>query len=190
MKEEMPFIVKKKKIFTSKSHFDEAKGIGYYPYNTIIDYVYPNGAITQTPVYYCPYCGVVGNFKNDFYDTHTEVEGIMYGSYCTRCDGFNATFCWGQYTSGDMYCHHCIGAYYPTKVYRFTSETQRNSEYSFIFTETEYQFGDGKDGKIEDLKMRNGFGVEWNDSSQKLTFWQKIAAFFAKIGTWFKNLFK
>ena len=46
---------------------------------------------------------------------------------------------------------------------------------------------------INDSIDKNGYYNEWDSPDnpyQKLTFWQKIAKFFAKIALWFKNLFK
>ena len=177
---------KAKKIFSCKANAVTANGNHYYPYETLIEGINPQGEATMLETDYCPYCGVVKNYKNDFFVNHIEVEGIKYGSYCTLCGKFNAQYGLDDLTK--MQCKHCAKFYEPTKIYRFTSEVQRNAEYSFIFTETEYQFGDGKDGKMEDLKLNRNVDVkEWNDSSkpQKLSFWQKLINFFKSI---FKNI--
>ena len=164
--------------------------------------------------WYCPYCGVKefenytgqDNYKElSGYYTHPVIDSVYYGYWHDECSSFVITrelldtisdtpLCFKSYCL-NWKCRKSLNLE-SVKLYRFLSEEQRNSEYSFIFTETEGDFGDGKDGRIEDLKKKNSdFYNEWDSEdnpyrNQKLTFWQKIAAFFAKIGAWFKNLFK
>lgn len=166
--------------------------------------------------WYCPYCGMKefenytgqDNYKEiSAFHSHPAIQSVCYGYWHEECDTFIAGYNFVNVLSDkDPFSFRAKyidyrGCYNETdintmKLYRFLSDAQRNAEYSFIFAETEKDFGDGKDGRVEDLKKDgNGMYHEWDSEdnpyrNQKLTFWQKIAAFFAKIGTWFKNLFK
>ncbi len=165
-------------------------------------------------IWYCPYCGTrkfenytgQDNYKElSAHYTHPKIHNIYYGYWHDECSSFvisrnlldtisDAPLCFKSYCL-NWECHKSLDLE-SVKLYRFLSEEQRNSEYSFIFTETEKDFGDGKDGRVEDLKKNHSdFYNEWDSEdnpyrTQKLTFWKKIAAFFAKIALWFKNLFK
>lgn len=165
--------------------------------------------------WYCPYCGnysyvnYIGqeNYTSisAFY-THSRILPVVYGYQHDACKTFiasanlsdNVAVGDNPFSFRSDYIDY-TGCYNKTdvntmKLYRFLSEEQRSAEYSFIFTETEKDFGDGKDGNLEDLKKdSNGMYNKWDSPDnpyQKLTFWQKIAKFFAKIALWFKNLFK
>lgn len=167
--------------------------------------------ITQ---WYCPYCGKYESAsyidENDYIansasQTHEKVAPVVYGFHCEKCDTFVGSFGFADNRFDTPF--KFIAAYQNAfgdckdvtdinnvKLFRFLSEEQRNAEYSFIFAETEKDFGNGKDGKIEDLKTDDcGNYNNWDSPDnpyQKLTFWQKIARFFANIMNWFKNLFK
>lgn len=165
--------------------------------------------------WFCPYCG---KYKSAYYEneesdkqnsaihSHEIVSSVVYGFQCGKCDTFvagtgfaanidelnslqfNSNFC---YAFGDCKDDTNINE---VKLYRFLTEEQRNAEYSFIFAETEKDFGDGKDGKVEDLG-RNGTGVfnKWNSPDnpyKKATFWDKIVEFFQSIIKFFAGIFK
>ena len=178
--------------------------------------------------WYCPYCGkyraalcddTLPEFKTESAAyTHKEIANVVYGFFCNQCESFTADDVFANdfyninpFEFRDSYLPEC---YHRTdvnniKLYRFLSEEQRNSEYSFIFTETEKDFGDGKDGRVEDLTKNAMGGYEFWESPDNphykpeedkptkktfkdklIDFFNKIAAFFAKIGAWFKKLFK
>lgn len=199
---------------------EEYKYDWFAPYNTIIPIV-GHQATTEWICYYCPYCGLR---EYDFIDaedssktvtvaalTHNEIEPVVYGWYCNECGDFSAhrqiveitdSFSfetWEGYLFNRIdHCTH-IQDLNEVKLYRFLTEEQRTAEYSFIFTETEEQFGDGVDGKIEDLETdKYGNAIGWNKDGkpQEATFGDKIANFFKSIGdffasiaAWFQKLF-
>lgn len=162
--------------------------------------------------WYCPYCGMhefenytgQNNYKElSAYYTHQAIYSVYYGYWHDECSSFVIARNLLDTISDTPLCFksNCLNwkcnkslDLESVKLYRFLSEEQRNSEYSFIFTETEKDFGDGKDGRVEDLKKNNSdYYNEWDSPDnpyQKPTFWQKIVKFFAKIALWFKNLFK
>ena len=184
--------------------------------------VYGDVVETDKTQWYCPYCGKYEftNYTNEeeyraesaIY-SHKKIESIVYGYHCDKCGEFCAShlFCENDYDPNvfqfsPSYCD----AFSPcqdrtdvntVKLYRFLKEEQRNAEYSFIFTETEADFGDGKDGRVEDLKT-NDAGVydEWDsednpyrEESAKdkfVNFFKSIGDFFTRIWLWFINLFK
>ena len=166
--------------------------------------------------WYCPYCGMYSyeNYTGQenytslsaFY-THERVFPVVYGYWHDVCNTFIASENLSDNVAvGDNpfsfmkdYVDY-TGCYEETdintmKLYRFLSEEQRNADYSFIFTETEKDFGDGKDGRLEDLKKDgNGMYNEWDSEDnpyyeKKLTFWEKIAAFFNNIAKFFNSIF-
>lgn len=219
-----------KKIFTivnmgRMSNPNNNKGFSCYnPYDAYC----PEFESSQ---WYCPYCGKyrvalcdenLPEFKTESaYYTHPEILSVVYGYQCGECEVFHAE----DNLANDPYninpfefernffnsfsgCSHKANVN-EVKLYRFLNKEQRNAEYSFIFTETEKDFGDGKDGRVEDLKMNSSGAYEsWEspdnpnykpeeEKPEKKTFkdklmdfFNKIAAFFAKIGAWFKKLFK
>ena len=190
-----------KKIFTKGRIGRTSEGYTFYPYEAEGEVSSSDGTITEiTTCEYCPYCGILQNYNGQFTSSHERIDGVMLGWFCSSCNEFNARYYLYdvELNTGlncEMYCYHCESyCKAPTKFYRFISDEQRNADYSFIFTETESQYGDGKDGRIEDIKFsKGGFAKDWDSPDnphQKLTFWQKIAKFFAKIALWFKNLFK
>lgn len=190
--------------------------------------------------WYCPYCGKysIAPYENDAqykaeaaYSSHIGINNVVYGYQCSECEVFHAE----DNLANDAYninplefknnffnsfsgCSHKANVN-EVKLYRFLNKEQRNAEYSFIFTETEKDFGDGKDGHVEDLKMNSSGAYEsWESpdnpnykpnedkpgedkpgdekpakktfKDKLIDFFNKIAAFFAKIGAWFKKLFK
>ena len=195
----------------------------------------------ETSQWYCPYCGKyrvavcdesLPEFKTESaYYSHKIVPNVIYGYQCSECEVFHAE----DNLANDAYninplefknnffnsfsgCSHKANVN-EVKLYRFLNKEQRNAEYSFIFTETEKDFGDGKDGRVEDLKMNSSGAYEsWESpdnpnykpnedkpgedkpgdekpakktfKDKLIDFFNKIAAFFAKIGAWFKKLFK
>lgn len=197
------------------------KVIAYYPYYTncsgwvIKDAFGEIKTIDDFEQHYCPYCGKyeIASYINEdqsksesIISTHSLISSVIYGVHCDKCNSFvaSASFAGSKYSSTpfEFYsrydnsfdsCNDVININ-EAKLYRFLTDEQKNAEYSFIFTETEKDFGDGKDGNVSDLKTdKNGYYNEWDSPDnpyQKLTFWQKIAKFFAKIALWFKNLFK
>lgn len=170
----------------------------------------------DTTQWYCPYCGKYecASYTNEeeyreqsaIY-SHTGIKAIAYGFHCDICGSFVASDCFAnndynpnvlqfptEYYAPFSDCHDTIDIN-TVKLYRFLSEEHRNSDYSFIFTETEADFGDGKDGRIEDLR-RNDSGLynEWESEDnpyyeKKLSFWEKIAAFFNNIAKFFNSIF-
>ncbi len=186
------------RIFTRARVGKTIEGYTFYPYLAMGEISDNEGNVEITELEYCPYCGKFYNYNNDFVSKHEIVGGVMLGWFCSSCNGFNARNYLYSVDTGlnrELYCYHCESyCEAPTKFYRFLSEEQRNADYSFIFTETENQYGDGEDGRVEDIKFsRGGFAKDWDSEDnpyQKLTFWQKIARFFAEIALWFKNLFK
>ena len=180
--------------------------------------------------WYCPYCGKyrTAPYENESqsksesaYYSHTIVPNVIYGYQCSECEVFHAenNFANSVYNINPLEfksnffnsfsgCSHKANVN-EVKLYRFLSKEQRNAEYSFIFKETEKDFGDGKDGRVEDLKTDgSGAYCKWESpdnpnykpeeekpakktfKEKLIEFFSKIAAFFAKIGTWIKNLFK
>lgn len=190
--------------------------------------------------WYCPYCGKyqTAPYENEVQNkaesagySHKIVPNVIYGYQCSECEVFHAE----DNLANDAYninplefknnffnsfsgCSHKANVN-EVKLYRFLNKEQRNAEYSFIFTETEKDFGDGKDGRVEDLKMNSSGAYEsWESpdnpnyktdedkpnedkpgdekpakktfKDKLIDFFNKIAAFFAKIGAWFKKLFK
>lgn len=180
-----------KKIYTIKCDGRTSDGRRYYPYDTLATMTNKDtGEDFETIVEYCPYCGEIGNY-NEWLEIHEAVNGVEIGSYCTLCGGFNASYCINSQTQ-TMYCWHCGEMFNPVKFYRFLTEEQRNSDYAFIFTETASNYGDGVDGNVEDLKVKNGYAYDWEPGSgenKKLTFWEKIAAFFNNIAKFFNSIF-
>ena len=185
----------------------------------------------NTSQWYCPYCGKyyvalcdenLPEYKTESAGyTHPEIFSVVYGYQCSECEVFVATdnFANDPYNINPFefknnYANPFSGCAHNTnvnevKLYRFLSEEQRSAEYSFIFKETEKDFGDGKDGRLEDLKKNNtGCYDSWDSpdnpnykpeeekpakktfKDKLIDFFNKIAAFFAKIALWFKNLFK
>lgn len=195
----------------------------------------------ESSQWYCPYCGKyrvavcdenLPEFKTESaYYTHPEILSVVYGYQCGECEVFHAedNFANSVYNINPLEfksnffnsfsgCSHKANVNV-VKLYRFLSKEQRNAEYSFIFTETEKDFGDGKDGRVEDLKTSaSGAYCKWESpdnpnykpnedkpnedkpgdekpakktfKDKLIDFFNKIAAFFAKIGAWFKKLFK
>ena len=170
--------------------------------------------------WYCPYCGkyYVCDFtsfeddqQNSAIYSHLGVNSVVYTCYCDECDSIVASNAFAQNTNNaspfafkDSYVNYFSGCDHTRnineeKLYRFTSDEQKNAEYSFIFKETEANFGNGKDGNIEDLKQdSSGAYEEWDSpdnpfKTTKLSFWQKIINvfknFFSKITSFFGNLF-
>ena len=196
----------------------------FCPYDTLCSqwptYEIIEGHLTGNIIYkditqwYCPYCGKyeIASYVDDDVDrtesaiyTHQKVAPVVYGFHCDKCDTFvaNSGFADNRYDTPFKFITECkvlfgdcndVTDINNVKLYRFLTDAQREADYSFIFTETEKDFGDGKDGNVRDLKTdKNGYYNEWDSPDnpyQKLTFWQKIAKFFAKIALWFKNLFK
>ena len=167
--------------------------------------------ITQ---WYCPYCGKYesASYINDDIDreksaifTHKKIAPVVYGFHCDKCNTFVGSFGFAdnrfdtpfkfiaEYKNAFGQCKD-VTDINNVKLYRFLTDEQRNSEYSFIFAETKSDFGDGKDGNVSDLKTdKNGYYNEWDSKDnpyRKLTFWEKIVKFFTNIALWFKNLFK
>ena len=166
--------------------------------------------------WYCPYCGKYqcANYTNaaeykalSAREDHLPVDSVVYACYCDECDTIVAANDFAQvwtsptpFTFKSSYVNYFSGCDHTRNInseplYRFTSDTQKTAEYSFIFEETEANFGNGKDGNIEDLKKNSsGAYTEWNNpdnpfKSTKISFWQKIINFFVKIADFFKNLF-
>lgn len=196
----------------------------FCPYDTLCSqwptYEIIEGHLTGNIIYkditqwYCPYCGKyeIASYVDDDVDrtesaiyTHQKVAPVVYGFHCDKCDTFvaNSGFADNRYDTPFKFITECkvlfgdcndVTDINNVKLYRFLTDAQREADYSFIFTETEKDFGDGKDGNVSDLKTnRAGYYNDWDSPDnpyQKLTFWQKIAKFFAKIALWFKNLFK
>lgn len=187
----------------------------YCPDWHILD-VYGNVVETDETQWYCPYCGKYKymNYTNEEEDrvqsaaySHDGIESIAYGYHCEKCDTFVASHLFANndyepnvfqfdtsYYSNFSSCQDRTDVN-TVKLYRFLREEHRNSEYSFIFTETEADFGDGKDGRVEDLKKdKAGVYVEWESEDnpyyeKKLTFWEKMAAFFNNIAKFFNSIF-
>lgn len=184
--------------------------------------------------WYCPYCGRYETAPYDgvqykaesAYYTHLGINNVVYGYQCDQCNVFvavdnlaNNPYSINPLCFPDKYSNVLAGCkddvnINDVKLYRFLDKEQRNAEYSFIFKETESDFGDGKDVKVEDLKTNSaGAYCKWESpdnpnykpnedkpgdekpakktfKDKLIDFFNKIAAFFAKIGAWFKKLFK
>ena len=180
----------------------------------IMNYYDKTIEVTDITQWYCPYCGKYesASYTNekDFAEhsaimNHRKISPVVYGFHCDKCNTFvgDSGFAENRFDTPFKFITEYKNAFgqckditdiNTVKLYRFLTDEQKNSEYSFIFAETEKDFGDGKDGNVSDLKTdKNGYYNEWDSPDnpyQKLTFWQKIAKFFAKIALWFKNLFK
>lgn len=170
--------------------------------------------VTDITQWYCPYCGKYesASYTNEkeFAEhsaimNHQKISPVVYGFHCNKCNTFvgDSGFAENRFDTPFKFITEYKNAFgqckdvtdiNTVKLYRFLNDEQKNAEYSFIFTETEKDFGDGKDGNVSDLKTdKNGYYNDWDSPDnpyQKLTFWQKIVKFFAKIALWFKNLFK
>ena len=191
------------KLFTKSFSAKTPAGKKYIPYQTTAYEIINNEAVPYA-VDYCPYCGITydRDYGDEFFDNHLWVDGVVYGGYCEKCGEFYADTS-PSVLVGTYPCFHCGESSHVQKVYRFISEEQRTAPYAHYFTESAYQFGDGYDGKIEDLhKLRGWTGYDrWKggpgengtyteqNTPTKLTFWQKIVNFFAKIADFFRNLF-
>lgn len=180
----------------------------------IMNYYDKTIEVTDITQWYCPYCGKYesASYTNEkeFAEhsaimNHQKISPVVYGFHCDKCNTFvgDSGFAENRFDTPFKFITEYKNAFgqckdvtdiNTVKLYRFLTDEQKNSEYSFIFTETEKDFGDGKDGNVSDLKTdKNGYYNEWDSPDnpyQKLTFWQKIVKFFAKIALWFKNLFK
>ena len=180
----------------------------------IMNYYDKTIEVTDITQWYCPYCGKYesASYTNEkeFAEhsaimNHQKISPVVYGFHCEKCNAFvgDSGFAENRFDTPFKFITEYKNAFgqckdvteiNTVKLYRFLNDEQKNAEYSFIFTETEKDFGDGKDGNVSDLKTdKNGYYNEWDSPDnpyQKLTFWQKIAKFFAKIALWFKNLFK
>lgn len=196
----------------------------FRPYDTLCSqwpaYEIIEGHLTGNIIYkdftqwYCPYCGKyeIASYVNDDIDkaesaiyTHKKIAPVVYGFHCEKCNTFVGSFGFAdnrfdtpfkfivEYKNAFGQCKD-VTDINNVKLYRFLTDEQRNSEYSFIFAETESDFGDGKDGNVSDLKTdKNGYYNDWDSKDnpyRKLTFWEKIVKFFTNIALWFKNLFK
>lgn len=180
----------------------------------IMNYYDKTVEVTNITQWYCPYCGKYesASYTNekDFAEhsaimNHRKISPVVYGFHCDKCNTFvgDSGFAENRFDTPFKFITEYKNAFgqckditdiNTVKLYRFLTDEQKNSEYSFIFAETEKDFGDGKDGNVSDLKTdKNGYYNDWDSEDnpyQKLTFWQKIVKFFAKIALWFKNLFK
>lgn len=180
----------------------------------IMNYYDKTIEVTDITQWYCPYCGKYesASYTNEkeFAEhsaimNHRKISPVVYGFHCDKCNTFvgDSGFAENRFDTPFKFITEYKNAFgqckdvtdiNTVKLYRFLTDEQKNSEYSFIFAETEKDFGDGKDGNVSDLKTdKNGYYNEWDSPDnpyQKLTFWQKIVKFFAKIALWFKNLFK
>lgn len=180
----------------------------------IMNYYDKTVEVTDITQWYCPYCGKYesASYTNekDFAEhsaimNHRKISPVVYGFHCDKCNTFvgDSGFAENRFDTPFKFITEYKNAFgqckditdiNTVKLYRFLTDEQKNSEYSFIFAETEKDFGDGKDGNVSDLKTdKNGYYNDWDSEDnpyQKLTFWQKIVRFFAKIALWFKNLFK
>ena len=207
-----------KKIFTVSNmgrYINNDKVHTFSPYEVVYSNLVVKDAFGEIKIieadtqWYCPYCGKyqLASYVNDtqikedsaIYN-HEKVFSVLYGFNCDKCNTFvcSYNFANNRYETSYMFtvdyvnffsnCHDETNVN-EVKLYRFLSEEQRKAEYSFIFTETEQDFGDGKDGCIEDLKKdKNGNYSKWDSPDnpyQKLTFWQKLINFFKSI---FKNI--
>lgn len=180
----------------------------------IMNYYDKTIEVTDITQWYCPYCGKYesASYTNEkeFAEhsaimNHRKISPVVYGFHCDKCNTFvgDSGFAENRFDTPFKFITEYKNAFgqckditdiNTVKLYRFLTDEQKNAEYSFIFAETEKDFGDGKDGNVSDLKTdKNGYYNDWDSEDnpyQKLTFWQKIVKFFAKIALWFKNLFK
>ena len=182
---------------------------------------YTSYDIYNTSQWYCPYCGKgraalcdenSPEFKTESaYYSHTEIKTVVYGFQCAQCDVFVTSEGFADRNASpfefdDYYANVWTGCtdyvnVNEMKLYRFLTEEQRTAVYSFIFTETEADFGDGKDGRVEDLrKDASGCYVAWDspdnpnykpveEEEKKPTFWDKVVAFFNNIAKFFNSIF-
>lgn len=178
------------KIFTQKHVCVDTNGKTFNPYRAFLpEYEYVSS--------YCPYCGGVNSIMHN----HENVEAVAYGCFCPKCGKFSANYNYNEYNKTGLDKHYCNNydcqyLYDPVidnlVVYRFITEEQRTADYAHIFKDSEFMYGEGQDGRYEDLvpDAMNGF-CGWNPGmwQPKKTFFQKIADFFESIGNAFSKFF-
>lgn len=184
-----------RKIYTNFLRPTADSSSSYFPY-TLADSSSEYGVSE-----YCPYCGQTSNLsmglpnnngQPDYTKTHTAINEVYFGTTCESCglfpvDRFNPN-------TGFLGCTNCYHGNYSDKYYRFIPKAYETAEFYHIFSESEYKFGDGQDGYIEDVGVNNiGLYLGWNPGSSEepaeLTFWEKIVQFFVSIGDFFVKLF-
>lgn len=180
---------KEGKAFTIRQLLQDADGKKFRPYCTFISEF---GEVAG----YCPYCGDAGTMLE-----HEYVKAVVYGCFCPKCDKFSANYNFNKFNKTGLDKHYCNNydcqyLYDPVidnlVVYRFITEEQRTADYAHIFKDSEFMYGEGQDGRYEDLcaDVMNGF-CGWNPGmwQPKKTFFQKIADFFESIGNAFSKFF-
>lgn len=193
----------------------------YVPYEVFCEnrnvwsYYYETVKVSDVTMWYCPYCGKyeLADYTNESeyksesaVFSHEAVNAVVYGYHCDKCDSFvadcnfagnrpdNSPFTFiTNYSKAFGDCHDETDIN-SVKLYRFLDEAQRTSDYSFIFTETETDFGDGRDGRVEDLEKDDcGNYCSWNSPDnpycKPLTLLQKIAKFFSDFFRRISELF-
>ena len=164
--------------------------------------------------WYCPYCGKyrtasyvdseIDRAESAIY-THIAISPVVYGFHCDKCDTFvgDSGFADNRFDTPFRFIAEYKNAFgdckdvtdvNSVKLYRFLNNEQRTAEYSFIFTETEKDFGDGKDGNVKDLRTDDcGNYNRWDSPDnpyRKPTLWQRIVDFFVKIARRIASVFK
>lgn len=179
------------KVFVLGPVKNEKTGKVYSPYETLID----GNEFSCT---YCPYCGID---LPSAPSQHTRIyfDGLaVYGLKCEICNRFVGTkhFIYEMESLNCPVCDH-DNPVENSVIYRAVSSEAYNCECSFVFEESAYKWGEGKDLCYEFLTAGGWYVYEANpgDGSiidkpySKLTFWEKIVAFFKKIFNAIANIF-
>lgn len=187
---------KYKRIFTTSCIGAITKnGIFYDPYS----YSVPSGTSYSgfIDLSYCPYCGEKECLdSNDKFNTnHIKVLSVAYGTNCPDCGLHNISYNFFVSTreenNGKAFCHKCKKIYWPEKFTRYISKEMLHSEYSYIFEETAYKYGDGADCIADGLVFirEDDVFLRREDVPKKELICINAYNWFSSVYGWFDNLF-
>lgn len=184
---------KNKKIFTTSVIGAITKnGIFYDPYSyKIPSETSYSGFIDLS---YCPYCGEKEESDN-FSSAHIEVLSVAYGADCPSCGlhniSYNSFVSIREAENGKAYCIDCKKTYRPDKFTRYIPKAMLSSEYSFIFAETAYKYGDGKDMTADDLVLfpEDDVFLRRDDVPKNQLFSMTLRRYFRAIISFFDSIY-